>query len=495
MTFNITSSQFYTRIYHGLLDEFSKEVSNGFPLLSKIFDMAVFELLEVMNSMSQEEQAKLLTTLIRSVYHEQHNEVLNDVNDVWNDEDECILRNFREQIYNINGFKWFNLEQNFEERFPLNFLHNLKLEIYQKISSGNKITFVDEGYKITSRLQVDDWYIDTKIEFDEPPATILSYYHTVVNNDGWELTSDKFRIFGYLGLCLSWDMISFEGISKTSDLVALSIQKSLAVLETSLKNLAQPKLSPSEHRILQIRKYAEKNEGEFKERLYDWSLKDAQREVEEGFPFISNIYNGWANSALLALRKFEPVDRKKAASALVKYANRKNVSLERVLTTEELDFLRNTRYVETVDISDSEIELVSSSSNLRSITKRKFRSLLKERLSASVGKAFAVEGSSWKHRIDIGFWKITTYIETDSGLSYSHHISDKDTGVFVIGSAHVLGWLGIGETYWDIQTDAEALNAIETLVAVCNHFLNAMPELLAGLDPSEGVELMRLPLF
>ncbi|KAF3886437.1 MULTISPECIES: hypothetical protein [Nostocales] len=482
------SELFYTRLYRWLLREMYDEVVCDFPLLRRIKAASALEILEVMGQIPEEKQLRLANTIIRKVYQQQHNNILDKIDEPWNENDEATWRDFNERARTTNRYKWLKEFRVFEALFPIN-LRLLKETIIQKLNSNSSFVFEDEGYQMISMFELNSWKIETKIELHEPPRQILKYYYIISSNE-WLLTVENLDLFSYFGISSPWDLFSMQDSSNTADVISTSCQRFIQALPQLLESIGQPEIKKEEAKLYKMRVISGALKEQFKKQYFHWSLSDATREVNESFPFLRKINNNWAADALTAMISLKKLEQLKASQALVKYANWDSLDSENILMDNEMSILYNTRCKEIR--SESTDTSLSSYRQVLTIKRKQLRNLIKTKIKPIVGSVIESDRDCWKHQVKFDNWQIITYVELDDDrLSYWHHISDAETGIFVMGTTHILGWLGIGETYWNIFTDADAFNAIEALFSVCEHFMKALPIILNNLDPHQAIQVYR----
>ncbi len=85
----------------------------------------------------------------------------------------------------------------------------------------------------------------------------------------------------------------------------------------------------------------------------------------------------------------------------------------------------------------------------------------------------------WRHTTKHRDFTIRTYVDLGGRvwhLAYHHSIHLGDARIY--RSASFLGWLGIGQTKWKLESQQEGLQAAQLLSELCQRFLGSLPQLL-----------------
>jgi hypothetical protein len=232
-----------------------------------------------------------------------------------------------------------------------------------------------------------------------------------------------------------------------------------------------------------------KSSNEFCARYYQWALKDAEREVRQGFPFISKIKDRTTLS-FLAIVEPLPLEQQLAYASILVKNTFKHILNDRnnLITADEhtlyKQFLNEEKKFEKVLYRQGQLDTL----NARVNTKR-LRKFLEEKLSKLFGDVTQSDGTNrFAYRREISSWKIDTHIFLGgrAKLNYMHVISPfrkTDLRLEPLIVTDLLLWLGIGRMGWNLMTDEEALFVSETLATVCVHFIDAASDLLDGLSP------------
>ena len=208
-------------------------------------------------------------------------------------------------------------------------------------------------------------------------------------------------------------------------------------------------------------------------RLFRWALGDMEREIREGFPFLSAIRGSLAQTAFAYLSGLPGEQQQAAGRGLVKRFQPRAAALEGLPVTAE-----EARHAEIF------VGRVSGGSSRDSgpIDRRRLLAALKQQLKpvmGSGGERFG--GGEWRYRVEQGPWVVSTYLDTGGRrhqLAYDHRIGTRavpDLGLVI----SVLSWLGIaGQTSWDGLADPNVPETAELVARLCRHFLEALPEIL-----------------
>jgi hypothetical protein len=215
------------------------------------------------------------------------------------------------------------------------------------------------------------------------------------------------------------------------------------------------------------------------ERLYEWSLDEAEREVKRNFSFVRMVKGTNAEKYLRFFQETPVSDVFLVSQALVKRMNQPLLLRhETVLTDVEQEYVQ----------SYLKFEEVSGPGGLRMIRadrpeatwtvelRRALKSLVKERFRREAGLLNATSSNEWIHESDLGCIGIRTFLDFGgrSSLSYSHMIFLRDGTVFRVHLS-LLQWLGAASmTRWRSLRAEELINAADGILALCQHFISEM---------------------
>ena len=231
---------------------------------------------------------------------------------------------------------------------------------------------------------------------------------------------------------------------------------------------------------------------EFAVRYYRWSLADCRRELQEDFPLLRTVRSSLAIRALAYLQSFAGEDRLRVAMALVRRCHRRALEI-----TEESWSARDEEiqqdYVSAARILRPEEEwyrqaLLHDPGKLR-LDRRRFLAAAQEQLAPVLGSGAPFSTKhEWRYETPIGQWRLVTFVDvggTAHQLTYDHRILGTGPRPLKEGIS-VCGWLGVGggHTQWNQLTQPDTPAAARALARICAHFLQAAPDLVAGLVPS-----------
>jgi hypothetical protein len=472
--------EFYVKMYDWIVSEGNNEVVNNFPLYRQLKSLSTIEVIEIMEKLNLEERLDLIATFVRREYMQIDKNILEILENSWSKTDDKKWIDFIESRRIVDTYTYSKEARSFEDIEPVN-LVVIKNAILGKIISFKDIFLRDEGYKLIYIFEINQWTINLTIDLCQPPAAVLKCYCTIMGNYSWKLT-ENLNFLRYWGIYDPWKNFSMKNLSATTEAIFMLLEKYHRLLSVILADIPQPHLSKDEIEIWEFRKISKYLQEKFFKQRYIWSIIDAEREVNQSFPLISKINNHWAVDALNAMNNLPESDRHQAAKALVKNAHRTCLKSDDILTGREIDILLKTT-VESKYSNEIIVDIKSVQSEMK-ITKKYFKDLIKKKLKPILGSVVKPDGDNWDHEIQIkNGWKLITHIELEgSSLSYWHSIHDAETGTFTLGTAHILGWLGIGESYWNIFSDEDALNTIDALLLVSDHFKEALHIILDDLD-------------
>jgi len=264
----------------------------------------------------------------------------------------------------------------------------------------------------------------------------------------------------------------------------------------------------------------EQTQEEFMVRYYRWALHDAQREVQEGFPFLRAIQDELVFNLLAFMDTLLEEDQVRYLLARVKLRHQKAVEVTgeylrgeeetRYKTLEQqyqslvtrphtpdeqtiVDFMHQSGlskgWASTIGvISPKALEIEEQlSSGAKHWVKR---NVLAARIRDELRAVFQTPpkkqpGNVLKYTTPLEAWgEVQTEIDLGGNfhqLGYWHRLSPSP----VNEENHMLSlssWLGIDSvTKWTYLTEDDLTSAAKTVAKLCSHFMNAVPGLVAGL--------------
>lgn len=210
-------------------------------------------------------------------------------------------------------------------------------------------------------------------------------------------------------------------------------------------------------------------------RLFRWALGDMEREIREGFPFLSAIQGRLAQTAFAYLSGLEGEQRQAAGRGLVKRFQPRAAEREGMPATAE-EARHAERFLGRVTRG--------SAGDPGPLDRKQLLAALKQQLKPVMGSGGERFGAGeWRYRVERGPWVVSTFLDAGGRrhqLAYDHRIGTRDVpdlGLVI----SVLSWLGVaGQTSWDGLTDADVPETAELVARLCGHFLEALPEILPG---------------
>jgi hypothetical protein len=220
-------------------------------------------------------------------------------------------------------------------------------------------------------------------------------------------------------------------------------------------------------------------------RIYDWSFVDAERELQEGFPFVGLVKG---ENAEKYLRFFSQLDLQKASSvsrALVKRMNQP-LLLRRTKTdltqTEEEHVKAYLQFEEGVGPGFRTLAAPSRPAATWTVELRKaLRALVKERFLPEFGVPEGLSNNEWGYEVDAGCIRVRTWLDFGgrSSLSYSHQVFQRDCEP-LRSHLSLLQWLGAASmTRWRALRVEELVDCADAVCSLSKHFVTEMRRLFA----------------
>ncbi|HEY9692871.1 MAG TPA: hypothetical protein V6D15_11730 [Oculatellaceae cyanobacterium] len=237
----------------------------------------------------------------------------------------------------------------------------------------------------------------------------------------------------------------------------------------------------------------QQQKNEFQVRFYNWSLTEAQREVEENYPSLRKFNGLYALEFLDAICSFEEKEQYQIIRSLTRHAHRQALdvlgdSLTRKDRKNEKEFSqRKNKYFlkhsfnYNTELSKYQERLTRTSSEIcESIGK------YLQIFSNDLGHFSVLEKSKWRIRKIINTWNIDTRVKFDSEqcmLMYVHHISDINIKYSSLsGDILMLNCLGMAPAIWTPWTEQAMTEALQSIVSLCTSFFEAATHLVDGLS-------------
>jgi len=234
---------------------------------------------------------------------------------------------------------------------------------------------------------------------------------------------------------------------------------------------------------------------QFYERLHQWALADLEREVNENFRLARRVKGSLAQSTIAVAENLSLDERRATFRAELKRGF--SHALGRKLTSPEEDVL-NEEFRARWRAYRANPALSGYPQLTPKIPREGFRKLLRDKMAGQRLGDFAWwdKPSEWYYRLRVGDWFVVTHINTGGRslqLEYGHVIESPLAGIcpnggeknieLSDGRINCLTILGFSAR-WDRLTPEDLPEAGDDLVVLCRHFLNAVPDLLRGLEPT-----------
>lgn len=215
---------------------------------------------------------------------------------------------------------------------------------------------------------------------------------------------------------------------------------------------------------------------EFFVRFYEWSLADALREMEAGFPLVSRITGGHGRRFISALEEVSPGAREELLRLVVRRFH--SVAMEILgtqLTDEDLLILE--------DLQEKRMSWRFPPT--KGVRGRLLRTVLEATppyRSDSKMRPSDLGPSVLGFQVDVGSWTVSTYVDTSKYPTYYHSI--RASREFLQSQISVQSWMGIAsETEWNLAAPGDEESIALTMREAFKRFLVVVPSLLDGLEP------------
>ena len=242
-------------------------------------------------------------------------------------------------------------------------------------------------------------------------------------------------------------------------------------------------------------------ETEIRSRFYRWAMRDAEREVREGFPLLGRIESATVKIFLNYMSEFGEDAQLEIALALAKrvheFSTKRNddalTMRERRLVQEYIQFVLN---FPGRDIEEGFIRFWIPRRRVGFPTRPKLkRKQFLRRLDETLKPVFVgyterlgAEDISFESNYDK--WTVRTSVYVGRPPSYLHWITADWREVL---ATTITSWLGVGDGSWDVLYEDQSAGAAETFGVLCAHFMTAVPELLEDLDYDESTLMEPVP--
>lgn len=219
---------------------------------------------------------------------------------------------------------------------------------------------------------------------------------------------------------------------------------------------------------------------EIRARFYRWSLRDWEREIDAGYPWL-----GTQRSQIeVELREYmSGLPREQALSFGISLARRAHrFVLAHMGENLDGDAANLARHRALTDAA----MLRPYRERPKGIPPREMAKALKTHFGDRFGEPdpSSRKGLEWRYLKRHGEWTIRTAFDGGGRprhLLYEHSIVHAD-GRKALERVSLLSWLGIsGQTGWDIEGASDLPRLCGLLDEICGHFLAAVPAWLRGL--------------
>jgi hypothetical protein len=215
--------------------------------------------------------------------------------------------------------------------------------------------------------------------------------------------------------------------------------------------------------------------------LYRFAQRDWQREQAENFVLTRTLGGRSVNVFLELFHEMQADEQQALINALLKKFHPDAVqALGGAFTSEDQAYWEqlNRRRQRAMLMSYAEIKGPGNRRALNAAVKAELGFL---------GKAKQLDGpSEWFYTASFGAWKVETWIDMGgrfNDLSYSHDIG-RPGQRSTIRHISLLSWLGLsgGSGKLDAESPEEIETSARALARACRLFLDAVPEIVAGID-------------
>ncbi len=225
---------------------------------------------------------------------------------------------------------------------------------------------------------------------------------------------------------------------------------------------------------------------EFALRRYKWALADARREVREDFRLLRLGKSSLSRSFVQFAETLNSENRLALLTGCIKRAYSRAAELlgDAVTPIEESLYNQEAAHVQ---MGIAKGIWPFGAQERAKIPRKEFRKFLRANLAdRRLGEFDAWQlPAEWRYQMTIGNWVVETYIDTGGSfrqVGFSHAISARDGTPFL---RHLVGGPCAGNNEWDMVTDSDLPHVADDIAVLARHFIDSMPELLAGLEVSK----------
>lgn len=213
--------------------------------------------------------------------------------------------------------------------------------------------------------------------------------------------------------------------------------------------------------------------------LYQWSLKDWQREISEEFPYLRLFPPGLTGNIIPMLSGMSKEQRNRIVCALVKRMNHVGACAAGEPPTDEEVELATSFLEKSFQPTTEMFEYNSASGEGRlppKVSRKDLEGLLKSTLDPICGRRRPNHAAGgWRYEFERAPFIVRTTFDVAGRyhqLSFDHRIHIGREPIF--GRYSFLVWLGIsGQTCWTYISESEAPQICQSVAFLCRHFLSA----------------------
>jgi len=244
-------------------------------------------------------------------------------------------------------------------------------------------------------------------------------------------------------------------------------------------------------------------EIEIQSRFYRWAVRDAEREVREGYPLLRRIESRTVKAFLRYMSEFPQDVQLENVLTLAKRVHEFTIKRnDDALTLRERRLFEEYRQALLDDISfnpNTEEGSIPFWVPRRKVGLPSRPKLKRKQFLNRVGEVLRPVMAGSTERLtseQICFeskynkWSIHTSVYVGKPPHYMHRIRADWRDVLVTA---ITSWLGIGSVVWDVLYEDQSAEAAQTFGTLCAHFMTAIPEVLDGLDYDEATLLEPVP--
>ena len=225
---------------------------------------------------------------------------------------------------------------------------------------------------------------------------------------------------------------------------------------------------------------------EFRIRRYPWALREFQREIDQGYPYLRTIAERDVQTWIVLLEGLDNEQKRIVSRLLVKRRFQKTIeSTENPFTAQDLATLK--QYLRVLPMLPRKTP-DPSQGDIKPIKMRRLASRIIERISPILGdQRTHFSEMEWSYVTPVGDWNVTTeitiYNPREPEVRYWHSVSRNDDKTPPRDYIYdFVNNLGLGVAIWRVDYGYELEPTADSLAALCAHFIDAFPRLVEGLS-------------